>query len=151
MGGLSLPVARYFEKNWTTRIYPFSAPPVLGMREFLYLSQKITDKADLDSKTAEKILQLFSENLQDRRGLFELFDFYHSPNSELSSTQLQLYLDLLSTWYTGIFSRNGVSLRLTYLDALMYSPTQGIKNIPSTPGGAPGFWALPPTPQEETL
>ena len=131
--------------------------------QFMALSKLVCGDADLSVDVGRRFYQFFTTgtDLPLDRTYDEIAKAASKETSTLDIAKLQasgilaeagakdLVMEIARSWFTGIVRISGTAggreERITYFDALMYRPSLGYRNIPTTCGGEFGWWAFEPS------
>ncbi|MDA7949196.1 MAG: sorbitol dehydrogenase family protein [Hyphomicrobiaceae bacterium] len=131
--------------------------------QFMALSKLICGDADLSLDVGRRFYQFFTvgTNLPLDKTYGEIAKAVSKEHSTIDIAMLQasgilkdagakgLVREIARSWFTGVVRISGTAggreERVTYFDALMYRPSLGYRNIPTTCGGEFGWWAFEPS------
>ena len=149
--------------NSSTALTPLSNGESVSFRQFMELSKLVCGTHDLPLGVGRRFYQFFTvgTNLPLDDTYREIAAAVSKDGSTLDISKLyasgllsdarvkDLIKELARSWFTGVTRIQGTAgahqERVTYFDALMYRPSLGYRNIPTTCGGEFGWWAFEPS------
>ena len=113
--------------------------PDVSTPDFLALSSRLTGRTNLDAAVAAKYLGAFNGDAKYRS---LLADLVRDENAR-TPAHVELENEIITSWYTGTYTIDGVPRVASYAGALMW--TVFGRPAPGICGGPAGFWSNPPS------
>jgi hypothetical protein len=121
--------------------------------QFLALSKRATDRAELSEVTSKRILDALGEDASTAGGLVALVGMMNGAKSAadlkaaaVAGGQDKTLTAVISAWYTGTITTAKGPVVVAYKDALMYQSTADGLVVPTYCNKGPMWWrnTLPP-------
>jgi hypothetical protein len=116
-----------------------TSAPETSAADFLALSSRLTGRTNLEAAAAATYLGAFNADAKYRPLLADLV----RDSKAATPAHVELENEIITAWYTGTYTIDGVPRVATYAGALMWTvfgrPSPGIC------AGPTGFWSSPPS------
>ena len=113
--------------------------PETSAADFLALSSRLTGRTNLDDAAAATYLGAFNADGKYRPLLVDLV----RDGKAATPAHVELEREIITAWYTGTYTIDGVPRVATYAGALMW--TVFGRPSPGLCAGQTGFWSSPPS------
>jgi hypothetical protein len=113
--------------------------PETSATDFLALSARLTGRTNLDAAAAATYLGALNANARYRPVLADLV----RDGKAATPAHVELEREIITAWYTGTYTIDGVPRVATYAGALMW--TVFGRPAPGICAGPTGFWSDPPS------
>jgi len=118
-----------------------ASAPETSAADFLALSSRLTGRTNLDAATAATYLGAFNDDVKYRPLLADLV----RDGKATTAAHVQLEREIITAWYSGMYTIDGVLRVANYAGALMW--TVFGRPAPGICAGPTGFWSNPSSTQ----